>query len=137
MASDVHIEISWEGNSIEKTVPIAQAFLDEKRTEEDELTDETKWFLKDVINGKSCFKGSKGDLWLWGIIGNYTRGETLLEELKPFFKTLYEKRYILNAAKVIVMEENEQTENVTIFQLGRDGQIKTFTSEGKWFWGQY
>jgi hypothetical protein len=138
MGFDVHIQIAWEGGKIEEVKPVAEEFLKQYLTQgEDNTSDEIIQFLNDVISGKSCFEGRKGWLWLWGLIGNYTHGEEILIELMPFFKTLFDKKILLDFYRIILFEEPEQTESVNIYELDNTGKIKKYSSEGKWCWMQY
>lgn len=46
--------------------------------------------LKNIESGKALFGGTKGDLWISGGIFNYTEGDTVLLQLKDFFKELWD-----------------------------------------------
>jgi len=57
-------------------------------------------------HGIAC--GSKGHMFSWAIVGNYTRPEDFIEALKPFFVDLYNRGFLFSGDGIIVISQREQ-----------------------------
>jgi hypothetical protein len=83
---------------------------------------EAKWFL-DALSGRTGENpGPKGGLSLWGIVGNYSNGELFCSSLMPFWDRLLSEvpGGPLDFESVVVLEEQEQSEAATAYQIGWD-----------------
>lgn len=117
----------------------------EERTDDDykkhrELGDRTVSqatiiILKNIASGKALFKGTKGCLWTSGGIFNYTGGETVLEEMKDFFKELWDNK-CFGIGNVVCFTESEQSNEARTFILDVEkGNIQEVEEGEKWCWG--
>lgn len=92
---------------------------------------EAQWFLDDLSKRTGNNPGPKGGLSTWGIVGNYTDGETFVEMLRPFWKELLsEVEGGPNSFEhVLVFVEPEQSERATAFEifLADDADPETLT----------
>ena len=78
-------------------------------------------FLEAVKNKKNYNEGGKGELFTWGIIGNYTRGDVFCRELEPFFKDmLLNEVGICKHNHILVFEEGEQSHNAIAYEIYLD-----------------
>ena len=91
--------------------------------------------LKSVESGKALFEGTKGDLWISGGIFNYTTGDTVLEELKDFFKELWDNK-CFGIGNVVCFSESEQNNEASMLVLDADKmEIRQVKKGEKWCWG--
>lgn len=99
------------------------------------VTSATMSILENISSGKAYFKGSKGCLWISGGIYNYTSGYTVLEELKDFFKELWDNR-CFGIGNVICLHESEQSREAQVLVLDADNMDIHEVEKGeKWCWG--
>lgn len=123
----------------------------QKKLRKEELTDEdyekirnigdrvvsgaTICILKNVESGKALFEGTKGCVWISGGIFNYTEGDTVLDELKDFFKELWDNK-CFGIGNVICFSESEQSNEASILVLNANKmEIRQVEKEEKWCWG--
>jgi hypothetical protein len=91
--------------------------------------------LKSVESGKALFEGTKGCLWISGGIFNYTEGDTVLDELKDFFKELWDNK-CFGIGDVVCFSESEQSNEASILVLDADKmEIRQVEKGEKWCWG--
>jgi hypothetical protein len=91
--------------------------------------------LKSIESGKALFEGTKGDLWMSGGIFNYTEGDTVLYELKDFFKELWDNK-CFGRGDVICFSECEQSNDASILVLNvNEMEIHQVEKGEKWCWG--
>ena len=91
--------------------------------------------LENISSGKAYFKGSKGCLWISGGIYNYTDGYTVLDELKDFFKELWDNR-CFGIGDVVCFYESEQSGEANVMILDVDKmEIHEVEKGKKWCWG--
>jgi hypothetical protein len=91
--------------------------------------------LKNVESGKALFEGTKGCLWISGGIFNYTEGDTVLDELKDFFKELWDNK-CFGIGDVVCFSESEQSNEASILVLDVDKmEIRQVEKGEKWCWG--
>ena len=131
----VHFQISWGGGEPGDIIPIAKNF-----EITNDMPQEVALFFRDVISRKSYFGGLKGDFWSWGTISNYTNAESFIDTVTPFFRALWLKDILFDFDRVVCFCEQEQSENVQIYQLSWDGTrvvSGNFDSGFDWCWGQY
>lgn len=134
MAGTTLLQVSWIDGEQEEIKPIAQRMLDEtvwltdedyvKKSNLDYNTNmEVKDFLESIVSEKSCFKGWKGILWLWGTLGKFTDIKYFLKMIIPFFKELWEKEIILEERRVIIIE-NYNESHAKIYVISYDENEK-------------
>lgn len=92
----------------------------------------TMSILENISSGKACFRGSKGCLWVSGGIYNYTEGYTVLDELKDFFKELWNNR-CFGIGDVVCFYESEQSGEACVLILDVNKmEIHEVEKEEKW-----
>lgn len=96
------------------------------------ITYATMSTLENISSGKAYFKGSKGCLWLSGGIYNYTDGYTVLDELKDFFKELWDNRCFGIGDVVCFCESGEA--HIMILDVDKM-EIHEVEKGEKWCWG--
>lgn len=136
----VHWQISWGAGSLDEVVPVAKEWYDTLTGEDGTPTcEESTHFLEDIISGKAHFEGHKGDFWGWGTIGNYTETGRMLHDLHPFFKNLFVRGVLSESDRIVMFEEQEQSETVTITWLvwddGAKDVVAMTTQTSAWYWG--
>jgi len=120
MGGTTLLQVSWIDGEQEEIKPIAQRMLDEtvwltdedyvkKRNLDYNTNMEVKDFLESIVSEKSCFKGWKNILWLWGTVGKFTDIEYFLKMIIPFFKELWEKEIILEERRVVIIENYSES----------------------------
>lgn len=122
----------------------------EKETDDDiekyryynNLTDNNKMvsiqvidILESIASGKAYFKGNKGCLWMAGGIYNGGDGYYILEDLKDFFKELYDNK-CYGIGDVICFTEDEQgyCARIHILDVGKM-EIHEVEPGERWCWG--
>lgn len=83
---------------------------------------EARWFLGDLAGRTGGNSGPRGGLSLWGMVGNYTRGDVFCEVLRPFWEDLLSgvDGGPCSFERVVVFVENEQSDAATAYQIGWD-----------------
>lgn len=121
MAWDVHIHVCFSCNENEGVAALALKHLPSIKDEGDGER-AAIWFLKSLSTRTGGNFGPKGGLSLWGMTGNYTKVNTFCEILRPFWIDLLSKVEggPCNHERVIVFEEQEQTEAATAYEIGWD-----------------
>lgn len=123
----------------------------QKKIRKEELTDEdykkhrelcdrnvsqaTIDILKTITSGKALFEGTKGCLWISGGIFNYTEGYTVLDEMKDFFKDLWDNK-CFGIGHVACFSETEQSNEAHVIILDVSKlEIHDIEKGEKWYWG--
>ena len=80
---------------------------------------ELKHMFDDMSNGKGFFVGSKGSLFNWGYVGNYTEIEPFVEMLKNFLEEIrgFYTEGFLDFDQALVFYEPEQSEQATAYEI--------------------
>lgn len=81
------------------------------------------WFLEDLARRTGGNHGPKGGLSMWGMVGNYTNGESFCEALKPFFEEMLRHGIggICQHEHILVFEEQEQSDSAIAYEIMLDG----------------
>lgn len=151
MAWYVHISTCFPAENTDESSRIAKEHL--KQTH---LKDEVIWMLLAFSRGEGFFTGPKGTLFNWGIIGNYTDGETcalqimaFLEDLREYDKHDHAETGFSEYDHALVFVEEEQSEAVTVYEIkpgdaamGLEEEVRVnlmvYKHENMPFcWGQY
>ena len=84
------------------------------------------WFLDDLARRTGSNPGPKGGLSLWGVVGNYTRGDTFVDCLRPFWGELLRNEVggICDGEHVLVFVEPEQSEATQAFEISLSGDYR-------------
>lgn len=111
----VHLSVTFACDTNEGVAELARKHL----PAQDEECIEAKWFLDDLSKRTGGNPGPKGGLSTWGIVGNYTLGETFVEKLRPFWIDLLAgvEGGPHDFEHIIVFEEREQTEQAKAFEI--------------------
>lgn len=116
----VHLHVCFACDQNEPVAAIAKKHLTKEL--EDECR-EAAWFLTDLSKRTGRNPGPKGGLSMWGIIGNYTRGQDFVDALMPFWSELLSDKANDNAPfsfeHILVFVEPEQSEQATAFEIFR------------------
>lgn len=140
MGHYVHWLVSWNNGTPDELKPLAEAALATMPQPSpghypDDYDGDAEWFLQQVRDGRGHFCGPKGDLWAIGQIGNYSNGDSIAKAILPFVKAMWERGYLFDFERVIIFDEQEQSERPIIYQIEHPGIITRYESEG-WYWGQ-
>lgn len=105
-----------------------------RELENEMATQATIDIMRSIASGKALFKGTKGCLWISGGIFNYTDGYMVLDEMKDFFKELWDNK-CFGIGNVVCFTESEQSNEARILVLDNVGEIHEVEKEEKWCWG--
>lgn len=122
MAWDVHIHVCFPCRNNDGVAELARRHLNGLSISDDG-EQAAKWFLEDLSERTGENKGPKGGLSLWGMVGNYTNGDSFCECLKPFWKDLLGEGHDggpCSHERIVVFLEPEQSEAATAYQIGWD-----------------
>ena len=80
---------------------------------------EASLFLQAFWEGKGINSGPKGDLFTWGIVGNYTDEDEFVNTLRPFWKDLLSEvdGGPCSFEHILVFVEHEQTKCATAIEI--------------------
>lgn len=121
----VHIHVAF---SCDENEPVAKIAAKHRPLIED-INDgarAARWFLDDLSGRTGRNPGPKGGLCLWGITGNYTKGDDFVEALRPFFKDLFENGdgNPFQFERIMVFTEQEQSDAAEAWQIGYDEEAR-------------
>lgn len=122
MAWDVHIHVCFACHRNDPVADLAAKHLPDVANREHDGDDgdrAARWFLEALTKRTGDNPGPKGGLSMWGIVGNYTRGESFCEALRPFFEELLRSGIggICRHEHILVFEEQEQSESATAYEI--------------------
>lgn len=124
MAWDVHIHVCFPCNNNDGVAKLAAKHLEQIKEQHGsadwwDKAEVSSWFLADLAKRSGPNPGRKGGLSLWGMVGNYTDVEGFCETLKPFWSDLLSEINggPLDFERVIVFEEEEQSEAATAYEI--------------------
>ncbi len=119
MSLDVHIHVCFACQENEPVAVLAAKHLDALKKSDDDGEREARWFLASLASRRGINQGPKGGLSLWGMVGNYTRGDVFCECLKPFWAELLRFGIggICQHERVIVFVEAEQTDAASAYEI--------------------
>lgn len=80
-------------------------------------TKEPRQMLLYAAEGHGVCCGSQGEMFTWGIRGNYTNLEVFIDDLKPFFVDLYNFGVISTGDGIVVMGQRDQDQSVYCAQI--------------------
>lgn len=102
-------------------------------------SDEALDLLNALINENNYNIGSKGELFTWGIVGNYTNVEKIVLSLSDFFKEqLKNKAGCSNEAHIILFEEKEESNQAKCWEVYLEGnKLIINRHELPFCWNQY
>lgn len=117
----VHIHVCFACDKNDAVAELARKHLPNIVSDESGVR-EARWFLEDLSKRSGSNSGTKGGLSLWGMIGNYTRVESFVDALMPFWRDLlsdesdeyYGPR---DFERVIVFEEHEQSGAANAYEI--------------------
>lgn len=117
MGHYVHIHLAFSCDRNEGVAALAKKHLPLLTTDSasDDYCIEAIWFLESLSERTGYNPGPKGGLSLWGITGNYTRGDEFVRVLLPFWKELLVSEVDggpFNFERIVVFEEHEQSVDV-------------------------
>lgn len=121
MAYDVHIHLAFSCSRNEGVAELAKRHAAGMNPDAPDGIREAKWFLDDLAERTGRNLGPKGGLCLWGMTGNYTRVGDFCEVLRPFWLELLTTGIDggpLDFERVIVFEEQEQSEQAIAYEIG-------------------
>lgn len=99
------------------------------------VSNATICILEKIESGKALFEGTKGCLWISGGIFNYTSGDTILLQLKNFFKELWDNK-CFGIGDVVCFSESEQSNVANVLVLDVDKmEIRQVEKGENWCWG--
>lgn len=118
----VHFHICFNADYSRDMAQAAQDILDmlwDKEGEEHACEREAVWLLKAIQDLKNYNTGPKGSLFTWGIVGNYTRADDVIDDLKEFFLELLTNRKLdpYVSEHIIAFEEKEQSEKAIAYEI--------------------
>lgn len=131
----VHIHVCFSCHENEGVAKLAGRHLDHLIQNEDQITNdllksdingswinEAKWFLDDLSKRSGRNPGPKGGLSLWGMTSNNVNVYEFCGFLRPFWHELLSevKGGPGNTDRVVVFEEEEQSEAANAYQIGWD-----------------
>ncbi len=110
----VHLHVCFACDTNDEVAALAN-----QRKESVREHKEAFWFLDDLSKRTGRNPGPKGGLSLWGIVGNYSRGDSFCEILRPFWMALLAgvDGGPRDFDRVIVFEEQEQSERTIAFEI--------------------
>lgn len=83
---------------------------------------EADMLLQAILDPKNYNCGRKGELFTWGIVGNYTSAESIVQLLAPFFEEQLRRELgPLDFDHIIIFEEHEQTEQAQCWEIYLEG----------------
>lgn len=131
MAHEVLITVTVQWNDQDELAAIAKRYHDILSKEghytgpENRKLLECNMFLADLTTRTGMAKGPKGGVVQWGIVGNWTVGDTFVEVLKPFWEEILKE----TVGNVVVMAQDEQTPyvNCWVIRLDDDDELLTIT----------
>jgi hypothetical protein len=119
----VHLHVAFSCDDNEPVAELAKKHLP-LMTEQADGAREARWFLEDLSKRTGGNKGPKGGLSLWGITGNYTRGEAFVEALRPFFTEMFATQTeIFDHEHILVFEEPEQSEQCIAHEISFESGV--------------
>ncbi len=75
-------------------------------------------FLNAVLDSKNYNTGRKGTLFTWGIVGNYTPVDEIVENLSTFFDEMLRKEIgVGDFNHIIFFQEREQSEQAECWEI--------------------
>ncbi len=123
MSSDVHISVCFSAEYTDIGTSIAWVALGGIR-EREKAADgtnypEAKDMLKAFIGNEGFFCGTKGSLFNWGYVGNYTHADEFVDILKPFWYALLAASDIepCDFEHILIFEEKEDYGSVTVYEV--------------------
>ena len=128
----VHIHVCFACDNNESVAQLAARHLPVvKARDGDDGDTAAGWFLKALSERTGGNPGPKGGLSLWGMVGNYTRGESFCDALKPFFEEMLHHRVggICQHEHILVFVEREQSEAATAYEIMLSGDYGSETRE--------
>lgn len=138
----VHLSVTFSSSAedINELRPIVekhkQRYLDYQKLEEinDDLYDpklscnESIPFLNSLLDEKNYNSGHKGELYTWGIVGNYTRAEDFVYGLAPFFEEILKTETgPFDFDHIVVFYETEQSQQAYAYEIYLQGDQKLIT----------
>jgi len=123
MAWYVHLSVCFAAVHNSAEIGFARKAL--KALEKTSSPRECAWMLKDFVNGNGVARGPKGDLFNWGMVGNYTSASDFIEGLRPFWLSLFRSRgaELQDFEHILVFEEEEQSGAVTVYEVSYNGRV--------------
>ena len=145
MGWNVHLHVAFKCTTNDGVAALAQRHLTGLRLPEEAI--EARLFLEALANRSGENLSMKGGLSLWGLVGNHTDVGEFCEVLVPFWHDLLSgiDGGPLDFERVVVFEEQEQSEAAAAYQIGWDHpdrrdarrvQIQRF-ERLPFSWGQY
>lgn len=137
MACDVHLHLAFEVLDAGDGDIQALAVEHLNRLGEDSRPEVTA-FLSDVVTENLTFGGPKGDLLLWGTVGNYTSLSSFVNVLEPFWLDLYGNRLIFDFAHILVFYEDEHSKPGQFCEISfKDGNLTKRYDRLPFTWEQH
>lgn len=115
MGHNVHFSVCYSS----KFDPRVISLVEKHRTPDMER--EAEWLLDAICNPKNYNQGPKGSLFTWGIVGNYTMEDEIVESLKGLFEEQLQSEIgPLSHEHIIIFYEHEQAERASCYELYLD-----------------
>ena len=135
----VHIHVAFSCDENEPVAKIAAKHLPLVEDVNDGAR-AARWFLESLAGRTGRNPGPKGGLSLWGMVGNYTKGDDFVEALMAFWKELFKSGTVFDFHRILVFTEQEQSEAADAWQIGYDEEtcevvVKEFSGL-PFSWGQ-
>lgn len=134
----VHLHIAFEVDNARRLADVARTCP--PRADDD--PPEADQFLDAIGGGGFVARGRKGALCTWGVVANYTSGQTFIDALSDLWPKLYEEppgdELAAVSGRIVVFEEQEQSGAACAYQIEwtRNGIVVTRFDELPISWGQ-
>jgi hypothetical protein len=123
----VHLHVCFACDRNDGVAALARKHLHRVVSAEDYWNKEVVWFLTDLSERTGPNPGPKGGLSMWGMVGNYSSGETFCEALRPFWQELLAgvDGGPNQFEHILVFEETEQRERAIAFEISAESGVVT------------
>jgi len=96
-------------------------------------------FLRELTKKKNYNAGAKGELFTWGIVGNFIDVDDFVDKLAPLFKKMLEKEVCVSSYNhILVFEEKEESDHARAIEIFLDDErsLKVVEHVCPFRWGQ-
>jgi hypothetical protein len=147
MAYDCHIHVCFEIADAFELKHVAQEMLSSIATEDwsfnSKYDRDAAAMIEYFAEGSGTVSGPKGDLAMWGYVGNHADLTRFITATTPFWRSLFEREVMLDFWRIVIFFEAEQTKAAEVVDIRWDGGRKdrdplmvTYYDRQSWCWYQ-
>lgn len=112
----VHLSVCYSSELEDDIKPELEKLVNKYKKED--APKEAIWILEAILDPKNYNCGPKGFLFTWGVVGNYTSGQEVVDYLKPFFEEqLRNNLGTLDFDHILIFEEREQSQQAIAYEI--------------------